>query len=98
MRRDEQLVAKLYGSPEWVQTKKVSRQDHKYKPIFVFNPSTERVIGMTKFQPSLSLDFAYSCLENAELLMSKTKHDPLESPNLPTSGASSPTKNGNLSR
>ena len=126
VRKDEQLVGKLYGkvffstyviisclftndqsiiyifyltgNPEWVHTKKVFRQNHKYKPIIIYDPNTEKTIGISKCQPSLTLDFAFNCLENAELLMSKNKRDPMTSGSVisesSNSVTSSPTKNG----
>lgn len=98
VRKDEQLVGKLYGNPEWVHTKKVFRQNHKYKPIIIYDPNTEKTIGISKCQPSLTLDFAFNCLENAELLMSKNKRDPMTSGGVisesSNSVTSSPTKNG----
>ena len=88
------------GNPEWVHTKKVFRQNHKYKPIVIHDPNTEKTIGISKCQPSLTLDFAFNCLENAELLMSKNKRDPMSSgsggvvPESSNTVTSSPTKNG----
>ena len=86
------------GNPEWVHTKKVFRQNHKYKPIIIHDPNTEKTIGISKCQPSLTLDFAFNCLENAELLMSKNKRDPMSSGSggvvSESSNTSSPTKNG----
>ena len=97
---DQSIIYIFYltGNPEWVHTKKVFRQNHKYKPIIIYDPNTEKTIGISKCQPSLTLDFAFNCLENAELLMSKNKRDPMTSGSVisesSNSVTSSPTKNG----
>ena len=97
-RKDEKIVEKLYAGPEWVHTKKVLVKDQKYKTLQIFDPTTEKLLGCSQCQPSLTLEFAFLCLENAEKLMSLKLDSNSESPNLPTPGASSPVKNGSSTR
>lgn len=100
LRKDEEIVSRLYSNPPWIHAKKVIIHTTEFPPVHL-EKTVAKATGVKSVVPAITLDFATFCLKCAEKLLAshsttdKSYSSSTETPNPssnPPSGSSSPSK------